>query len=415
MKQYKAEIVAVGTELLLGQIANTNAQWLSQQLALYGINVYNHSVVGDNLRRVEEAFIHARNRSDIIIVTGGLGPTDDDLTREAFQLISGLELVEHRQAMDKIKLYFKNHKLKMTPNNHKQARVFKGCTVLENKTGMAPGMRVELEEKVWFFLPGVPREMKQIATDEIMPYLQQMTGNEQMIKSLVLKFIGIGESALEHELKDIIDHQSNPTIAPLAQDNGVVIRLTAKEGSVEKLDKLLQQTKQQIVERVGDYFFGVDEQSIEQVVVDLLTKQTKKIAAAESLTGGMFTEKIVAVNGASKICPGGIVSYDARVKQELLHVSQQTIKAKGTVSSACALEMAVNVRKLLGTQIGISFTGVAGPDQLEGKPVGTVFIGISDENGYQKTEEFLFTGNRDSIRKKACLKGLEIMYNYLKG
>ncbi|WP_249869717.1 competence/damage-inducible protein A [Oceanobacillus saliphilus] len=414
MREYKAEIVAVGTELLLGQIANTNAQWLSQQLALYGINVYNHAVVGDNLERVEEAFTLAQKRSDIIIVTGGLGPTEDDLTREAFQLISGMEMEEHKDSMDKIKLFFTNQKREMTPNNRKQARIFKGCTVLVNNAGMAPGMKMELDGRIWFFLPGVPREMKQIAADGVIPYINELTGNKQMIKSLVLKFIGIGESTLEHTLKDLIQAQSNPTIAPLAQENNVVIRLTAKEASEDRLDALLKNTKLKILDRVGDYFFGEDDQVIEQVVVDLLKKRSMTLAAAESLTGGMFTEKIVSVDGASEICPGGIVCYDTAIKRDVLGVSGKTIQSKGTVSKECALEMADQVTKLFGSQVGISFTGVAGPKEIEGEPVGKVFIAIRDVKGYQQVESFLFTGNRNTIRKRACLKGLEMIYNYLK-
>ncbi len=414
MKQLKAEIVAVGTELLLGQIANTNAQWLSQQLAQYGINVYNHAVVGDNLNRVEEAFLHAQNRSDIIIVTGGLGPTDDDLTREAFQQISKLEMVEHKATLDKIERYFKNHTSKMTPNNRKQARIFKGCTVLENNAGMAPGMKVELEGRVWFFLPGVPREMKRITTDEIVPFLRDLTGDEQMIKSLVLKFIGIGESTLEHELKDLIIAQSNPTIAPLAQDDGVVIRLTAKGASEKQLDELLGKTKEQILARVGGHFFGENDQTIEQVIVELLLKQNKKMAAAESLTGGMFTEKIISVSGASRVCSGGLVCYDTAIKRNILGVTEQTIQEKGTVSEACAYEMAEQIRIKFASQIGIGFTGVAGPDEMEGQPVGKVYIAISDKNGYKKVESFLFNGARSAVRKRACLKGLELLFNYLK-
>ncbi|MBP2077726.1 competence/damage-inducible protein A [Oceanobacillus polygoni] len=414
MKQVKAEIVAVGTELLLGQIANTNAQWLSQQLAQYGINVYNHAVVGDNLDRVEEAFLQAQGRSDIIIVTGGLGPTDDDLTREAFQRISKLEMVEHQATIDKIEMYFKNHTSNMTPNNRKQARIFKGCTVLKNNAGMAPGMKVELEGKSWFFLPGVPREMKRITTDEIIPFLRNLTGDAQMIKSLVLKFIGIGESTLEHELKDLIIAQSNPTIAPLAQDDGVVIRLTAKGSSEKQLDELLGKTKEQILARVGDHFFGENDQTIEQVIVELLQSKNKKLAAAESLTGGMFTEKIISVSGASSVCPGGLVCYDTKVKQNILGVAEQTIQEEGTVSEACAAEMADQIRKKFDSQIGISFTGVAGPNEIEGQPVGKVYIAISDANGYKKVDSFLFTGARFSIRKRASIKGLEILFNYLK-
>src|SRR5690625_1193594 len=220
-KQFKSEIIAVGTELLLGQIANTNAQWLSKELAKYGINVYQHVVVGDNLSRVLNAFKLAHERSDIIIVTGGLGPTDDDMTREAFQAMTGMEVIEHTASMEKIKAFFEKQKSVMTPNNRRQARVFEGAEVLHNQTGMAPGMITTYEGKTWVFLPGVPREMKSLSRNDVFPYLQKLTGQEEIIQSTILKFIGIGESALEHDLQDLIKEQFNPTIAPLAQSDGV--------------------------------------------------------------------------------------------------------------------------------------------------------------------------------------------------
>src|SRR5699024_5468564 len=255
-KQLKAEIIAVGTELLLGQIANTNAQWLSQQLSLYGINVYSHAVVGDNLKRVEETFSQAHHRSDIIIVTGGLGPTEDDMTREAFQLVSNLKIQEDGPSMKKINAYFEKQGTVMTENNRRQARVFEGAEVLANTAGMAPGMIVTHQDKMWIFLPGVPREMKQITTDKVLPYLKKM--------------IGIGESRLEYELSDMIHTQTNPTIAPLAQNDGVVIRLTAKESSEEKVNDLLQQTEAQIRKKIGDYLYGTNDETIEHKVVSML-------------------------------------------------------------------------------------------------------------------------------------------------
>lgn len=413
MKQFKAEIIAVGTELLLGQIANTNAQWLSQQLAACGINIYNHVVVGDNMKRVEDSFFQAQKRSDIIIVTGGLGPTEDDMTREAFQKISKLNMVEHTPSMEKIQGHYERQKSVMTPNNRRQARVFKDAHVLDNKVGMAPGMIVDHKDKIWVFLPGVPREMKQLVQDDVLPYLRKLTGNTEIIKSVVLKFTGIGESKLEHELQDMIHAQTNPTIAPLAQDDGVVIRLTAKESTSEKVDDLLENMKQNILKKVGAYFYGVDQQTIEQQVVVLLKKQNKRLAAAESLTGGMFTSKLISVNDASQVCSGGIVCYDKKVKVDVLGVSEKTIQTMGTVSEACALEMAVNIRKRLDSTIGISFTGVAGPDEIEGQPVGTVYIAISN-NEQQQVNKFIFQGDRNTIRRKTVLKGFELLLKHLK-
>ena len=412
-KQFRAEIVAVGTELLLGQIANTNAQWISQQLALYGINVYNHVVVGDNLNRVADTFKQAHDRSDIIIVTGGLGPTEDDLTREAFQAISGFQMVEHGPSMKKIEDWFNRSGWKMTPNNRKQARVFEKATVLENKWGMAPGMIVSFEERSWIFLPGVPREMKAMFSAEILPYLYRLTGKQQMIKSNILKFVGIGESALEHELRDLIHQQSNPTIAPLATDEGIIIRLTAKADSDQELDDLLQETKQKILGVVGDYFVAEDDETIEQAIVEQLKEKKLSIAAAESLTGGKFIEKLISVPGASAAVKGGIVCYDTQVKKVVLDVPSKLLEEKGTVSEECAIALAENVRTKLGADIGISFTGVAGPDEIEGKRVGTVFIGLSTADD-EKAYGFQFQGDRDTIRNRSTLKGLEIIFKALK-
>lgn len=414
MKDINAEIIAVGTELLLGQIANTNAQWISQQLALEGINVLHHDVVGDNLGRVYETFKRAGARSDVIIITGGLGPTDDDLTREAFQRMSQMELIEDDVSMNKILDYYKQQEAEMTSNNRKQARVFDKAQVIENKTGMAPGMIVFYLNKLWIFMPGVPREMKQMMGDDVIPYLRSSFGNDVMIKSKILRFIGIGESKLEDELKELITEQTNPTIALLAQSDGIIARLTAKGETNEQVDNLLMGLEEKITSKVGDYIYGVGYQTIEKVVVSMLKEKNITISAAESLTGGMFTDQIIANPGASQISPGGIVAYSPEVKNQLLGVPLNVIETKGTVSSQCAIEMASRVRQILQTQIGISFTGVAGPDESEGHKPGIVYIGLSSINGEEFYERHMLYGNRDAIRKKAALKGFEILYHFLK-
>lgn len=412
-KQYKAEIIAVGTELLLGQIANTNAQWISEQLALYGINVYNHVVVGDNLSRVADTFKQAHERSDIIIVTGGLGPTEDDLTREAFQKLCNIPIVEHEPSMKKIEDWFKRTGWQMTPNNRRQARIFETATVLLNRQGMAPGMIVQFEERTWIFLPGVPREMKAMFKDEILPYLYKLTGKEQMIRSTILKFLGIGESALEHELQDVIREQTNPTIAPLATDDGIIIRLTAKADSEEGLDALLAEAKSAVLLKVGDYFVAENDETIEQVIIEQFKKQQLTIAAAESLTGGKFTDRLISVPGASDVVQGGVVCYSPAVKMGLLEVPEQVIVQKGTVSEACALSLARNVREKLQSTVGISFTGVAGPNEVEGKQVGTVYIGLSVAGEEDKAFGFQFQGDRNTIRNRTVMKGLELIFKYV--
>ncbi|WP_042144700.1 competence/damage-inducible protein A [Paucisalibacillus sp. EB02] len=414
MKQINTEIIAVGTELLLGQIANTNAQWISEQLALHGINVMYHGVVGDNLNRVKDTFSLAEKRSDVIIVTGGLGPTEDDLTREAFQLISGLQMIEHKPSMDYIEAFFKKINSVMTPNNRKQARVFEGATVINNTVGMAPGMIIRHHDTTWVFLPGVPREMKSMMLNEVLPYLRKTLKQNEVIKSYILRFIGIGESQLEYELKDIIDKQQNPTIAPLAQDNGVIIRLTAKASSEMSAFQLLDHVKKEILAKVGGYYYGMNDETLERTIVTRLKEKQLKIASAESLTGGKFIEKLISIPGASEVCKGSIVCYETSVKRDILNISDEIIQKQGTISSECALEMSKNVANLLNASIGISFTGVAGPESAEGKPVGTVFISLYIKNSDHIVQKYEFSGSREGIRYRAVLKGYELLLNLLK-
>lgn len=410
----QTEIIAVGTELLLGQISNTNAQWMSKQLAAHGINTYFHTVVGDNIDRLTGVMTRASKRSNVMIVSGGLGPTEDDLSREAFQRISGLQIVEDEASLQTIKQFFKTQQVEMTPNNRRQARVFENSTILQNKHGMAPGNLVEYEGKIWIFLPGVPREMKQIFTDEVLPYLRERNG-EQVIESSVLRFIGIGESTLEHELQDLITNQQNPTIAPLSDKDGITIRLTSKAETNDIAKNMLAATKKQILNRVGEFYYGENETSIEQTVFELLKKHQKKLAVAESLTGGAFQSKFVSVNGASSQFNGGIVSYATSTKVDVLRVSKETIEKYGTVSEACAIEMARNVCTLMDANISLSFTGVAGPQPTEAKAVGTVFICLYDrDQSVEIVNQYQLKGGRKEIRHRAVLKGFEMLFKYLK-
>lgn len=413
MKEINAEIIAIGTELLLGQIANTNAQWISDELSTYGINVYFHTVAGDNHTRVKNLFQLAQERSNLVIVTGGLGPTDDDMTREAFQELSGLSLYEHKRSIEKIEHYFNNHNRVMTPNNRKQALVFEGSKVLFNETGMAPGMIIEYNDVQWVFLPGVPREMKHMFKHKVAPYLFELTGKKEVILSRTLRFIGIGEAELEHRLFELIKNQSNTTIAPLAQDSGVALRLTVKEKSEAIAEKLLDDTEERIFQEVGTYCYGTDETTLEQVVVDLLKKKGMTISSAESITGGLFASEIIRASGASTVFPGSIVSYQTQVKQDILGVSKETIQSYGVVSEPCAKEMAQKIKEQFHTDIGISFTGVAGPDSLENQEIGTVYIGIATQEE-TAVKSFRFNGNRNEIRKRAVLKGLELIFKMLK-
>ncbi|MBV7503697.1 competence/damage-inducible protein A [Bacillus sp. sid0103] len=409
-----AEIIAVGSELLLGQIVNTNARFLSQQLAGLGINVYFHTVVGDNPDRLKTAIEIAERRADLIIFTGGLGPTKDDLTKETIARHLGKELVTDENALASIELYFNRTNRVMTENNRKQALVLSGAHILPNDHGMAPGMVVESNGHSYMLLPGPPKELEPMFCQ----YGYQALSNENMAKevivSRVLRFFGIGEAALETELMDLIDAQSNPTIAPLAGDGEVTLRLTAKHVDGKKAHSLLDELEKTINQRVGVFLYGYDETSLMDEVMKTLKTRKFTISAAESLTGGLFQQQLTALSGASSVFYGGVVCYSNDVKQHLLHVRQETLETQGAVSEQCARELAENTSKLFNSDIGISFTGVAGPEELEGKPVGTVFIGIALKGRPTIVEKLSLAGTREANRTRAVKFGCYFLLRTLK-
>ncbi len=404
-----AEIIAVGTELLLGQIVNTNAQFLSKQLADLGINVFYHTVVGDNSFRLKSALEIAESRSDLIIFTGGLGPTKDDLTKETISDHLREKLVLDNVALRSIEEYFERTNRIMTKNNRKQALVFEGSHVLANDHGMAPGMILTKNNRTYILLPGPPSEMEPMVVHYVQPYFLAKKSGQEKIVSRVLRFFGIGEAALETEIDDLIEAQTNPTIAPLAADGEVTLRLTAKHSSFLEAEKMLDVTEAQICARVGEFLYGYDDSSLLGEAMKLLKQHQLTLAAAESLTGGMFQEQVTSVAGASQILSGGIVCYTNEVKANVLHVKKETIENDGVVSERCAAELAENVANLLGAKIGISFTGVAGPTEQEGKAVGTVFVGISFRGQSTKVVKLQLGGNRDAIRKRAVKYGFYLL------
>ena len=293
-----AELIAVGSELLLGQIANTNAQFISKSLAEIGVNVYYHTVVGDNPARLKKAIEIAESRADLIIYTGGLGPTKDDITKEVVASYIGKTLMTDQKAMENIEDYFKKVDRVMTDNNRKQALVIEGSEVFPNHNGMAPGMAVSHGDILHILLPGPPSEMKPMHQDHVIPHLLRSMDRIERIDSRVLRFFGIGESQLETEIEDLLDQQSNPTIAPLASDGEVTLRITAKHESISEADKLLKETEEKILSRVGEYFYGYDDTTIMNELINLLKENELTISAAESLTGGMFQEKMTDIQGA---------------------------------------------------------------------------------------------------------------------
>jgi nicotinamide-nucleotide amidase len=397
-----AEIIAVGSELLLGQIANTNAQFLSRQMAELGINVYFHTVVGDNPSRLRRAVEIAQTRANLIIFTGGLGPTKDDLTKETIANLLNRKLMIDEAALQSIRAYFTRTKRTMTENNVKQALVLEGAEVLKNDNGMAPGMALTIDEITYMLLPGPPKEMQPMFLNYGRPFLMRKLGHHERIESRVLRFFGIGESQLETEIEDLIDRQSNPTIAPLAGDGEVTLRLTAKHHSGSEAQKMLHDIEKTILERVGDYFYGYNEDTIFSKTMEQLIAKNVTIASAESLTGGLFAQQLTAIPGASQTVKGGIVCYTNDIKKRLLHVSEEILQMDGAVSAPCARALAENVRKLCGSDIGISFTGVAGPGSLEGKPVGTVYIGIAINNEPTEVFSLSLAGSREAIRMRTA-------------
>ncbi|ANB59479.1 competence/damage-inducible protein A [Anoxybacteroides amylolyticum] len=400
-----AELIAVGSELLLGQIANTNAQFLSQQLAELGINVYFHTVVGDNVHRLEQAVNIAQTRANLIIFTGGLGPTKDDLTKETIARIVKRELVIDEEALRSIEAYYARTKRTMTENNKKQALVLSGSVVLKNDYGMAPGMALTVDGITYMLLPGPPKEMNPMFIRYARPFLLGKLKQHERIESRVLRFFGIGESQLETEIEDLLERQSNPTIAPLAGDGEVTLRLTAKHSSAIEAQKLLDETEQAIVKRVGQYLYGYNEDTLFTKLMERLNAHGKTIAAAESLTGGRFTAELTVIPSASKAVKGGIVCYTNEVKERVLFIPSEILETAGAVSEQCAKLLAEHVRNVCQADIGISFTGVAGPDPLEGKQAGTVYIGIATAGQETEVHALMLAGDRETIRTRAIKYG----------
>ncbi|AXF55071.1 competence/damage-inducible protein A [Salicibibacter kimchii] len=406
-----AEIIAVGTELLLGQIANTNGQYLSKQLMGHGVNIYKHTVVGDNLPRIRQAIRIAAKENDIVILTGGLGPTEDDVTRNALAEEYGLNLVYDQQALDKVEAFFQSRNQAVSDANRRQALHTDGAHVFQNSAGLACGMVYKHEDAWFFLLPGPPHELETMVEEEVSPFLDAMNESRDFLLSRVLKFYGIGESALEARVHDLITQQTNPTIAPLAGQDEVTLRLTVKKTDRGEAIKKLDELESAVWERCGSFLYGYDDDTLFSRALDYLRSKGWTLAVAESLSGGLLGASFTDVPGASDVYAGGAMTYSNEAKEKQLHVKATTLQKHGAVSEACAKEMAEGVRKAFGTDTGVSLTGVAGPDPQEGHSPGTVFIGISYPD---KTEVFKrhIRGDRPSIRrravKEACACMLEV-------
>ncbi|GAB7388323.1 competence/damage-inducible protein CinA [Bacillaceae bacterium] len=402
----KAEIIAVGTELLLGQIANTNAQFISQKLAEIGVGVYFHTVVGDNAQRLAQAVEIARKRADLLIFTGGLGPTKDDLTKETVAGLIGRTLVTDEAAMGKIEAFFRRRGTRMTENNRKQALVIAGSRVLPNEVGLAPGMALTVDGKSYMLLPGPPRELMPMFETYGIPFIRSLFPGSQVFHSQVLRFCGIGESALEEQLLDLIESQTNPTIAPLAKEGEVTLRLTARAASRAEAERLLHALERQIRERVGRYIYGVNEDTLEKVVVGKLRERGERVSVAESCTGGLVSHLLTSVPGSSSAFAGSVVCYTNESKEKQLGVPRETLAASGAVSEETARLLAENVRQTFASAYGVSVTGVAGPETVENKPVGLVYIAVAAADGPTRVRRFHLAGNREVIQWRAAKQAL---------
>ena len=404
----KAEIIAVGTEILLGDIVNTNAKYLSKELAKIGINVYRQEVIGDNEDRLLDLFQEALKRCDIVITTGGLGPTADDLTKETACKYFGMDLELHEESLKALKEYFTRMNREITENNLKQVYFPKEAKVLPNPNGTAPGAILEKDNKMIIILPGPPKEMKPMFDNYVKGYLASK--GDGIIISKVLRFLGIGESQMATKVKDYIDNGVNPTVAPYAKEDDVLLRVSAKGKSEEEALKLIDPVANEIKDIMGIDFYGEGEDNtIQDVVAKLLIEKNLTIASAESCTGGYIAGRLVSCAGISSVFLEGAVTYSNEAKMRTLKVKKSTLDSVGAVSEETAREMAEGIAKRAGTDIGISTTGIAGPGGgTKEKPVGLVYMGLYYK-GKVKAYRFVFNGNREKVRNKAAVTALDLV------
>ncbi|MCP5150410.1 MAG: competence/damage-inducible protein A [Ectothiorhodospiraceae bacterium] len=407
----RCEVIAIGTELLLGQIVDTNSSWIGEQLALAGIDCLHQSKVGDNLGRMVESLRVALGRADAVIVCGGLGPTQDDITREAIAEVMGVDLVRDDAIAQRIRDRFAARGRHMTENNLRQADVPRGASPIPQMPGTAPGLVCPVGERVVYAVPGVPWEMRQMMEGTIVPDLRRRAGDTGIIRSRVVRTWGLAESALAEILADRItalDATGNPTIAFLASGiEGLKVRLTAKAPDAATAARILAEEEARVCALLGEAVFGFDDQTMESVVLDGLVARGLTVAVAESVTGGMVASRLAGIPGASRALRGGVVAYSSEVKRALLGVPEGPV-----VTADCAKAMADGVRRLLGADVGLATTGVAGPDEQEGQPVGTVWLGVAVGDEVSAEHQRL-PGDRERIRQYAVISLLSALRRVL--
>lgn len=416
-KSYDTEIISVGTELLLGHVTNTDARDISEMLSKIGINVKYHTVVGDNPERLRKCVETAKSRADIIITTGGLGPTCDDLTKQILAEAFGLRLVENKAEREGLYDYIRYGK-KFTDNNFTQAMLPEGCTVFHNNCGTAPGCGFEKDGKIVVMIPGPPKECNAMFRESALPYLRKLS--EELIVSHSVRIFGLGESSVDDIFAEEMNRMTNPTMAPYAKECDCLLQITAKAKSVDEAEKMIAPVMEHVIKRLGDVVYGVDVECIEESVIKLLREKGMTFSAAESCTGGELAKRFTDMPGASAFFKGGVVTYTNEAKAKLLGIDPALIEEKGAVSYEVAKAMAENVRALLGTDIGVGVTGLAGPDGDGVHEVGTVFVSLTVEGetfvkelhtGAMRTRSFIrrMAGNHIYDMMRRWLSGIDVM------
>lgn len=416
-KSYDTEIISVGTELLLGHVTNTDARDISEMLSKIGINVKYHTVVGDNPERLRQCVETAKSRADIIITTGGLGPTCDDLTKQILAEAFGLKLVENKAEREGLYDYIRYGK-KFTDNNFTQAMLPEGCTVFHNNCGTAPGCGFEKDGKIVVMIPGPPKECNAMFRESALPYLRKLS--EELIVSHSVRIFGLGESSVDDIFAEEMNRMTNPTMAPYAKECDCLLQITAKAKSVDEAEKMIAPVMEHVMQRLGDVVYGVDVECIEESVIKLLREKNMTFSAAESCTGGELAKRFTDMPGASAFFKGGVVTYTNEAKAKLLGIDPALIEEKGAVSYEVAKAMAENVRALLGTDIGVGVTGLAGPDGDGVHEVGTVFVSLAVEGetfvkelhmGAMRTRSFIrrMAGNHIYDMMRRWLSGIDVM------
>ena len=416
-KSYDTEIISVGTELLLGHVTNTDARDISEMLSKIGINVKYHTVVGDNPERLRQCVETAKRRADIIITTGGLGPTCDDLTKQILAEAFGLRLVENKAEREGLYDYIRYGK-KFTDNNFTQAMLPEGCTVFHNNCGTAPGCGFEKDGKIVVMIPGPPKECNAMFRESALPYLRKLS--EELIVSHSVRIFGLGESSVDDIFAEEMNRMTNPTMAPYAKECDCLLQITAKAKSVDEAEKMIAPVMEHVMQRLGDVVYGVDVECIEESVIKLLREKNMTFSVAESCTGGELAKRFTDMPGASAFFKGGVVTYTNEAKAKLLGIDPALIEEKGAVSYEVAKAMAENVRALLGTDIGVGVTGLAGPDGDGVHEVGTVFVSLAVEGetfvkelhmGAMRTRSFIrrMAGNHIYDMMRRWLSGIDVM------